>query len=56
MAFEALGCSLLSLIKRYDYRGIPLPIVKYIIHQVLIALDLLHRELHIIHTDLKVCQ
>jgi hypothetical protein len=28
MVFEMLGCNLLSVIKRYDYRGIPLPIVR----------------------------
>jgi hypothetical protein len=28
MVFEMLGCNLLSVIKRYDYRGIPIPVVK----------------------------
>ncbi|KAA6397119.1 MAG: putative Serine/threonine-protein kinase SRPK, partial [Streblomastix strix] len=53
MIFEPLGSNLLSLIKRYNYRGIPLPIVKHLCKQILIALDYTHRELSIIHTDLK---
>ena len=53
MAFEVLGKNLLSLIKKYDYRGIPIPIVREIIKQVLIGLDYLHRICNIIHTDLK---
>jgi hypothetical protein len=31
MVFEMLGCNLLSVIKRYDYRGIPLPIVRRLV-------------------------
>ncbi|KAF7727921.1 serine/threonine protein kinase, CMGC group [Apophysomyces ossiformis] len=53
MAFEVLGESLLSLIKRYNYRGIPQPIVKRISKQILQGLDYLHRECGVIHTDLK---
>lgn len=30
MAFEVLGKNLLSLVKKYDYRGIPMPIVREI--------------------------
>jgi serine/threonine-protein kinase SRPK3 len=30
MAFEVLGKNLLSLIKKYDYGGIPVPIVREI--------------------------
>jgi len=44
---------LLDLIKLYDYRGIPLPLVKSITKQVLIGLDYLHARCKIIHTDLK---
>ena len=33
MVFEVLGFSLLSLIKHYDYRGIPLQVVKFIAKQ-----------------------
>ncbi|KAJ7533959.1 hypothetical protein O6H91_13G072800 [Diphasiastrum complanatum] len=53
MVFELLGDNLLSLIKLYDYRGLPLHTVKKICMQILIGLDYLHRELSLIHTDLK---
>ena len=53
MAFEVLGENLLSVIKRYHYKGIPVPIVKRIAKQILLGLDYLHRKCGIIHTDLK---
>ncbi|OBZ85449.1 Protein kinase dsk1 [Choanephora cucurbitarum] len=53
MTFEVLGESLLSLMKRYDYNGIPQHIVKRIAKQMLEGLDYLHRECGIVHTDLK---
>ena len=53
MVFEIVGVTLLELIKRYNYKGIPLPYVRIITKQVLIGLDFLHRICHIIHTDLK---
>ncbi|CAK0782897.1 hypothetical protein CVIRNUC_006092 [Coccomyxa viridis] len=53
MVFEVLGDNLLSLIKAYSYRNIPLHLVKHIAKQVLISLDYIHRKLGIIHTDLK---
>lgn len=53
MSFEVLGPNLLSMIKRYDHRGIPVPIVKRIMKQVLMGLDYLHTYCGIIHTDLK---
>ncbi|KAI9497034.1 kinase-like domain-containing protein [Zychaea mexicana] len=53
MAFEVLGENLLSVIKRYHYKGIPVPIVKRIAKQLLLGLDYLHRKCGIIHTDLK---
>ena len=53
MAFEVLGKNLLSLIKRYGYKGIPIRIVREICRQTLIGLDYLHRICGIIHTDLK---
>jgi serine/threonine-protein kinase SRPK3 len=43
MVFEVLGDNLLSLIKRYKYRGIPIPTVRNVARQVLIGLDYLHR-------------
>lgn len=54
MVFEVLGENLLQVIKRYNYRGIPIPIVKRFAHQVLLGLDFLHRHCSMIHTDLKV--
>lgn len=52
MIFNVHGENLLLLIERYEYHGIPLPIVKCITQQVLIALDHIHSA-GIIHTDLK---
>jgi serine/threonine protein kinase len=53
MVFEMLGENLLSLIKKYDYKGIPISIVRRFILQVCKGLDFLHRHSQIIHTDLK---
>lgn len=53
MVFEILGVNLLEIMKRYDYKGIPMPIVRRMTKQVLIGLDYLHRKCKIIHTDLK---
>ena len=53
MVFGMLGCNLLSVIKAYNYRGIPIPAVKRMIKGVCKGLDFLHRKCQIIHTDLK---
>mmetsp|Transcript_31019 Transcript_31019/g.54439 ORF Transcript_31019/g.54439 Transcript_31019/m.54439 type:complete len:558 (-) Transcript_31019:93-1766(-) len=53
MVFEVMGKNLLYLIKKYNYRGIPLPVCKRITYQILVGLDFLHRKCKIIHTDLK---
>ena len=53
MVFEVMGVTLLEIIKRYNYKGIPLPLVRIITKQILIGLDFLHLICHIIHTDLK---
>ena len=53
MVFEMLGENLLKIIKKYDYQGIPIPVVKNFTKQICIALDFLHRHCKIIHTDLK---
>lgn len=53
MVFEVLGENLLSMIRRYHHRGIPVRLVQQIIYQVLMGLDYMHRECGIIHTDLK---
>ena len=43
MVFEVLGDNLLALIKRYDYRGAPLAVVRNLARQLLVGLDYLHR-------------
>ena len=53
MVFEILGVNLLEIIKRYDYKGVDLNIVKIMTKQLLIGLDFLGRHCNIIHTDLK---
>ena len=53
MVFEIVGVTLLEIMKRYNYKGIPLPYIRIITKQILIGLDFLHRMCHIIHTDLK---
>lgn len=53
MTFEMLGENLLKVIKKYDYQGIPVRIVKNMVRQICIGLDYLHRHCSIIHTDLK---
>jgi len=53
MVFEVMGKNILSLIKKYDYRGIPMDLTKRLAYQILVGLDYLHRKCKIIHTDLK---
>ena len=53
MVFDVLGDNLLTLIKRYDYLGVPLLGVKSLTRSVLRGLNYLHGEKNIIHTDLK---
>ena len=53
MVFEILGANLLEIIKRYNYKGVPMPLVRIMAKQCLIGLDYLHRICKIIHTDLK---
>ena len=43
MVFEILGVNLLEIMKRYDYKGIPIPLVRRIAKQVLMGLDYLNR-------------
>jgi serine/threonine protein kinase len=50
---QVLGDNLLALIKAYDYRGIPIPVVRRLARQILVALDYIHAGPRIIHTDLK---
>ncbi len=43
MVFEVLGDNLLALIKRYDYKGVPVAVVRNLAQQMLLGLDYLHR-------------
>ncbi len=51
--FEILGVNLLEVIKRYNYKGVPMNICRAIAKQILVGLDFLARVCKIIHTDLK---
>jgi hypothetical protein len=53
MVFTMLGCNLLAVIKAFNYRGIPIPVVKRFVKGICMGLDFLHRKCSIIHTDLK---
>lgn len=53
MVFEILGVNFLEIIKRYEYKGAPIPIVKLLARQCLIGLDYMHRMCRVIHTDFK---
>lgn len=53
MTFEILGENLLKVIKKYNYRGMPLAIVRDYVRQICVGMDFLHRHCKIIHTDLK---
>ena len=53
MVFEILGVNLLEIIKRYDYRGIPLKLCRKMAKQCLLGLHYLHKHCGIIHTDVK---
>ena len=54
MVFEIMGVNLLDIVKRYNYKGVPMNICKAIAKQILIGLDYLHRMCDLIHTDLKL--
>ena len=51
--FETLGDNLLRVIKHYNYEGLPIDVVKFMVYHILEGLDYLHRVCRIIHTDLK---
>lgn len=53
LTFEVLSKSLLSLVKRFNHKGVPLPMVKVICRQVLEGLYYIHDKCGIIHTDIK---
>ena len=53
LIFEIMGMTLSNIIKRFNYKGVPLSYVKIITKQILIGLDYLYRFCGIIRTDLK---
>ncbi|PXF50095.1 Serine/threonine-protein kinase SRPK [Gracilariopsis chorda] len=53
MVFEFLSKSVLSLIKRFNYRGAPLCLTRKISRQILHGLNYIHEACGIVHTDLK---
>lgn len=53
LVFDVLGSSLLRLIKRFNYKGAPLSLIRKLSRGILEGLDFLHTEAGIIHTDLK---
>lgn len=53
LVFDVLGASLLKLIKRFNYKGTPLPLVRRLSRHMLEGLQFLHINVGIIHTDLK---
>ena len=52
MVFESLGPSMYMLLKKNDYKGLPLKIVQQMAKSILKAVGYLH-SIGIIHTDLK---
>ena len=53
MVFEILGVNFLEIIKRYDYKGVPIPISRRLARQCLVGLDYMHRMCNMVHTDFK---
>ncbi|KAG2126926.1 kinase-like domain-containing protein [Suillus clintonianus] len=48
LVHEAMG-----IFPKISSLGFPVPLVKVVAKQLLLALDFLHRECHVVHTDLK---
>lgn len=53
LVFDVLGSSLLRLVKRFNYKGAPISLVRTLSRRILEGLHYLHAEVGIIHTDLK---
>jgi len=53
MVFDVLGPNVLALIKRCEFRGVPVESVRKVAAHTLAGLDYLHRFCGVIHTDLK---
>lgn len=53
MVYEMLGDNLNTLMKKYEYKGLPIEIVKKITKNLLYGFDFLHKKCKITHTDIK---
>ena len=56
MVFETMGPNLLALIKRYNFKGVPLEIVRKVSAHTLIGLDYLHRICGTSWRGLRLCR
>jgi serine/threonine protein kinase len=54
MVFETLGMSLYDLVKRNEYKRLPLDVVRSVSYQLLQAIDFLH-SVNLIHTGELFC-
>eukprot|EP00466_Bigelowiella_natans_P015374 jgi/Bigna1/138922/aug1.47_g13630 len=53
LVFEVMAKSLLNLIKKTNFKGVPIETARHIAKQMLLGVDFLHSRCSIIHTDLK---
>jgi serine/threonine-protein kinase SRPK3 len=53
LVFEVCGKNLLHLIQQYNYKGLPLEMVKSVTREICEGLNFMHTKCEIIHTDLK---
>ena len=52
LVFEPMWKDLYFLIRKFNYKGLPLKLLKVIAYQILCGVEYMHRK-HIIHTDIK---
>lgn len=53
MVFEVMGENLLALVKHFDYKGLPVTMVKRLTRHTLLGLEYIHSR-GVIHTDIKL--
>lgn len=54
MVMELFGGDVNDILRDGKYRhGLPIPVVKTIVKQLLLAVDILHNKMNIVHTDIK---